>query len=144
MRRTVNISLRPRPRLPITTPANTWMRSLSPSTTLVWTRTESPTPKSVGFLRNCSDSILSSNAWFINFLSKQVRPALFCSQPGLFRPPPGDFSVVAREQHLWNFHPVKIRGPRVLRILEQPMAERLFVRTLIITEHAWQQTGYRI
>ncbi len=37
----------------------------SPSTTLVCTRTVSPTAKSAASLRNCSDSILSSNAWFI-------------------------------------------------------------------------------
>src|SRR5438552_2624874 len=43
------------------------MRSLSPSTTFVCTRTLSPTAKFTGCLRNCSDSILSSNAWFINF-----------------------------------------------------------------------------
>src|SRR6266436_8935827 len=42
------------------------MRSLSPSTTLVWTRTVSPTANSILFLRRCSDSILSSSAWFIN------------------------------------------------------------------------------
>src|SRR5258708_29637393 len=47
------------------------MRSLPPSTTLVWTRTVSPTANSTLFLRNCSDSILSSNAWFINFSSHE-------------------------------------------------------------------------
>src|SRR5260370_10153559 len=68
MRRTVNISFKPRPRRPMTTPEKLWIRSLSPSTTLVCTRTLSPTPKfAEESLRNCSDSILSSNAWFIKF-----------------------------------------------------------------------------
>src|ERR1700743_2342736 len=66
MRRTVTVEFNPCPRRPMTTPEKIWIRSLSPSTTFVWTLTESPTPKSTGFLRYCSDSILSSNAWFIN------------------------------------------------------------------------------
>ena len=41
---------------------------LSPSTTLVWTLTESPTLNFALSLRNCADSILSCNAWFITFL----------------------------------------------------------------------------
>src|SRR5580693_3326975 len=67
MRRTLNVSLMPVPRLPMTTPEKIWMRSLSPSTTLVCTRTVSPTLNLASSLRNCSDSIFFNNAWFINF-----------------------------------------------------------------------------
>src|SRR5207247_2744214 len=109
MRRTVNVAFNPRPRLPITTPANTWMRSLSPSTTLVWTRTESPTLKFAGSLRNCSDSILSNIAWFINsfffvlrglLLLQQIRSSVLGPQFRLLGAPAGDFGMVAGEQHL--------------------------------------------
>src|SRR5205085_8153094 len=50
------------------------IRSLSPSTTLVWTRTESPTLNRAESFRNCSDSILSNNAWLINFILSPVFP----------------------------------------------------------------------
>src|SRR5579863_3720600 len=127
MRRTVKVAFNPCPRRPMTTPEKIWMRSLSPSTTLVWTLTESPTPNSSGFFRYCSDSILSSNAWFINslfrFLFHQVRPALFCPLFRLLNAPFRDFRVVAREQHLGHFHAAKFRRPRIVRILQQPVAE---------------------
>jgi hypothetical protein len=40
--RTVNVSRAPPLRRAMTTPANIWMRSFSPSRTLTWTRTLSP------------------------------------------------------------------------------------------------------
>src|SRR5437016_1537487 len=159
MRRTVKVSFKPRPRLPITTPVKIWMRSLSPSTTLVCTRTVSPTPKSTGFLRNCSDSILSSIAWFIikvcwgagvvercrrarpfstnpllhdsitPLFHQHVRPLLFGPVPGLFRAPSGDFRVVAGEQHFRHLHPAELRRPPVLRIFQRSVAERFVART---------------
>src|SRR5436190_14163460 len=149
MRRTVNISLRPWPRRPMTTPEKTWIRSLSPSTTLVWTRTLSPTEKFGTSLRNCSDSILSSNAWFINskfnnHLSKQVRSAFLRPEPRLLGTPAGDLGVVARNQNIGNFHPAELSRPRVLRILEQPEVERFFMRTGVIAQHARQQPRYRV
>src|SRR6267142_1608337 len=119
MRRTLNVSFRPCPRLPMTTPAKTWMRSLSPSTTLVCTLTESPTPNFASSLRYCSDSIFSCNAWFIiflNFLFQQIRSLLFRLQLRLFAPPFLDLGVVAGQQDVRDFHPAKFRRPRVLRI----------------------------
>src|SRR4051812_37219587 len=59
MRRTVKVSFRPRPLRPITIPAKIWIRSLSPSTTRVWTRTPSPTLNLVRSVLNCSFSIAS-------------------------------------------------------------------------------------
>src|ERR1700761_2643163 len=142
MRRTVNVSFNPCPRRPMTTPEKTWMRSLSPSTTLVWTFTESPTPNATGFLRYCSDSILSSNAWFINssfgavmaaqFFLHQIRPAFRRAQLRLFGAPFGDLGVIAREQHIRHFHPAKLRRPRVMRIFQQVVAERFIQRTLVV------------
>src|SRR5579883_2127886 len=154
MRRTVNVSFNPWPRRPMTTPEKTWMRSLSPSTTLVWTFTESPTPKAMGFLRYCSDSILSSNAWFIKSLSgaftaalfflQQIRPAFCGPQPRLFGPPFRDLRMVAREQHIGDFHPAKLCRPRVMRILQQIFAERLVQRTFVITQNPGQQPRHRV
>src|SRR5206468_7546444 len=107
------------------------MRSLSPSTTLVCTRTVSPTAKFAESLRNCSDSILSSSYWFIKKLdewmvvlldysaeahpsihsstnplihsSQQVGPSFFGSPFGLVGAPRCNFGVVAREQHFRHF-----------------------------------------
>src|ERR1017187_3611824 len=148
------------------------MRSFSPSTTLVCTRTVSPTPKSTAILRYCSDSILSSNAWFIKRsigvvecwsdgilgllpitlslhhsltpLFQQIRPALYRSQPGLLGPPPGDLRMVAREQHFRHLHAAKVCGPRVLRILEQPLAERIYLGAFRVAQHTRQQPSHRV
>src|SRR5208283_3167645 len=128
MRRTVKVEFNPCPRRPMTTPEKIWMRSLSPSVTLVWTRTESPTPKSESLLRYCSDSILSNNAWFINslswpFLLPQVGPARLRAPGRLFAAPFLNFRVMARQEHGRHFEPPELRRPRVMRILQQPLAE---------------------
>src|SRR5689334_16406235 len=120
------------------------MRSLSPSTTFVCTRTESPTLKTAGSLRYCSDSILSNNAWLIksfcskrqstgvHFLfSQQVGPPLTGPNAGLLGPPLLDFRVMAREQNLWNLHPAKLRRSRIVRILKQTVTERFITGALI-------------
>src|ERR1017187_1402129 len=148
------------------------MRSLSPSTTLVCTRTVSPTPKSTAILRYCSDSILSSNAWFIKrsfgvvecwsggvlgllpitpslhhsltLLFQKIRPAFYRSQPGLLGPPPGDLRMVAREQHFRHLHAAKVCGPRVLRIFEQPLAERIYLGAFRVAQHTRQQPSHRV
>src|ERR1035441_2986310 len=148
------------------------MRSLSPSTTLVCTRTVSPTPKSTAILRYCSDSILSSNAWFIKrsfgvvewwtggvwgllpippslhhsltLLFQKIRPAFYRSQPGLLGPPPGDLRMVAREQHFRHLHAAKVCGPRILRIFEQPLAERIYLGAFRVAQHTRQQPSHRV
>src|SRR5712691_8589704 len=145
------------------------MRSLSPSTTLVCTRTLSPTANFAGSLRNCSDSILSSNAWFINFqsgvferrsigvleywatrsilhrsaapslrFSQKIRPSFLRALPGLLGPPARNFRVIAGQQHFRDFHPPELRRPRILRIFEQSVVERLFVRARFIAQHPGQ------
>src|ERR1700722_14018290 len=153
MRRTLNVSFRPCPRRPMTTPEKIWMRSLSPSTTLVCTFTESPTANSSGFFRYCSDSILSSNAWFINFFGgaffrrvsfQQIRPAFFRPLPRLLGPPLRDFRVVAREQHFRQFHPAEFSRPRVMRIFQQIFAERLVPLTLVVAQLSGQQPRHRV
>src|SRR3989442_5647742 len=143
MRRTVKVSFIPCPRRPITTPEKIWMRSLSPSTTLVWTRTVSPTPNSAAFLRYCSDSILSSIAWFIKSQNlQQVWPAFARSEPSLLSAPAGDLRVVARKQYIRHFHAAKIRWPRVLRILQQSMTKRLFQGAFFIAQNARQEPSH--
>src|SRR5581483_3588258 len=147
MRRTVKVEFIPRPRRPMTTPEKIWMRSLSPSTTFVCTRTESPTPKSTGCLRNCSDSILSNNAWFIKsrfHLLQQIRPPFLRPPPRLFRAPPGDLGMVAREQHFRHLPAPELRRPRIMRILQQFAAERFVLRTAIVAQHTGQQPRHRV
>src|SRR6516225_10072426 len=64
--RTVKVSRDPPPRRAITTPANIWMRSFSPSRTLTWTRIESPGANggmpvfSDGFSSSRSRSVIAS------------------------------------------------------------------------------------
>src|SRR5215472_7089619 len=160
MRRTVNVSFNPCPRRPITTPEKTWMRSLSPSTTFVCTRTVSPTANCAASFRNCSDSILSNIAWFIKFVSicvhllaiyrsswfdrmfalvavlaHQIRPPFARAQPGLLGPPAGDLRMITRQQYFGYFHPAKFRRPGILRILQQTMTEGFFLRALLIAQH---------
>src|SRR6185312_3806899 len=158
MRRTVNVSFSPRPRLPITTPVKIWIRSLSPSTTLVCTRTVSPTPKFAGFLRNCSDSILSSIAWFIKsllwwrlgaattdcFEVGQVRSSFERPLLRLFASPFLNLRVVAREQHFRHFQAAKLGRPRVLRIFQQSAVKRLIARTFLVAKRAGQQPRHGI
>src|SRR5271157_246205 len=112
MRRTVKVEFNPCPRRPMTTPEKIWMRSLSPSITLVWTRTVSPTPNSEAPLRYCSDSILSNNAWFIKCLSllclllaPQVRPPRLRPQDGLLPAPFFDLRMVAGQEHRRHLQP---------------------------------------
>src|SRR5271169_5313473 len=117
MRRTVKVEFNPCPRRPMTTPEKIWMRSLSPSVTLVWTLTESPTPKLESSLRYCSDSILSNNAWFINSLSfrhflPQIGPSRLRPQGRLFAAPFLNFRMVARQQDRGDFQPPELRRPR--------------------------------
>src|SRR6266853_3553086 len=145
MRRTVKVWFTPCPRRPITTPEKIWMRSLSPSTTLVWTRTVSPTLNSAAFLRYCSDSILSSIAWFIkSHNSQQVWPAFARSEPSLLPEPPGDLRMIARKQYIRHLHAAKICWPRVLRILQQPMAKGLFLGAFFIAQNARQEPSHRV
>src|SRR6185369_9985422 len=152
MRRTVKVSFRPRPRLPMTTPEKIWMRSLSPSTTLVCTRTLSPTSNSALSLRNCSDSIFSSNAWFIKSVLKnsklleQIRSPLFRPRLRLLHAPLRDLRVVAGQQHVGDFHPAKLGRPRVLRIFQSRSvgAEGFFLRALVVAQHAGQKPHDRV
>src|ERR1017187_10461700 len=123
MRRMETFSFKPLARRAITTPVKTCMRSLSPSTTLVCTRTVSPTPKSTAIFLYGLYLFLSSIVWFIKhsfgvvecwsggvlgllpitpslhhsltLLFQKIRPAFYRSQPGLLGPPPGDLRMVA-------------------------------------------------
>src|SRR5262245_52082954 len=67
--RTVNISRLEPPERPSTVPSNTWMRSLSPSTTRTWTRTVSPGLKAGTPLRSCSASTRSIGVMSLHVLS---------------------------------------------------------------------------
>src|SRR5580658_3443758 len=149
MRRTVNVEFNPCPRRPMTTPEKIWMRSLSPSMTLVWTRTLSPTPKSEVPFRYCSDSILSNNAWFINSLSlrlllQQIGPARLRPQGRLFAAPLLNFRMIAGQQHRRDLQPPELRRPRVMRILQQPLAKRFVQRALVVPQRSRQQPRHGV
>src|SRR3954463_2896956 len=66
MRRTVKVSFKPRPLRPMTIPAKIWIRSLSPSTTRVCTRTPSPILNLAESVLNCSFSIASIILFIMN------------------------------------------------------------------------------
>src|SRR5271170_5068417 len=110
MRRTVKLSFSPRPLWPMTTPAKTCVRSLSPSLTRVWTLTESPTRNGTCFLI-CSPSIFSISfirvlGWvferllrgpgYASFLSvfQKVGPQLLGHAPALLAVPFLDVAVI--------------------------------------------------
>src|SRR5882757_10008912 len=135
--RTVNEARVPPRCMPMTTPSNTWMRSLSPSRTLTCTLTVSP-DFIAGRSANCDFSTssialmtrsfkLSQQPHFFVVQTRgvqQIRPPFQCPAQRRALPPDLDRRVVPRRQHLGNpehlanpanpehFDP---RRPRVLR-----------------------------
>src|SRR5688500_4339489 len=162
MRRTVNVSLIPRPFFMITAPLKTLMRAFSPSVLRVATSTVSPTwncGTSV-FRYGCStvcisrlimasspisSVVTSSAASRLALRSPLVRlPHVGPTRPRanfpLLQPPLRDGGVVAAEEHVRHAHAPEFAGPRVLRVLDQPVRERLVGRPVFGPEGPGQQT----
>src|SRR5688500_11688656 len=154
MRRTVNEARRPSPRLRMTVPSNTWVRSFSPSMTLTCTRTRSPGSKPWRSFLICpaSTSRIASmllvpfclcgrvHRWRrlpalepldpLPLLARQlrapqqVRPRTPRLPQRLPAAPALHTRVIARQQDRGHPRASKLLGPRVLRRLQQPARER--------------------
>src|SRR6266540_1103438 len=74
-----------------------------------------------------------------NRARQQVRPSLTRTQQGLPAPPAGDLGVIAGQQHLWHAQAPELFGARILRILQQPVAERFFFGRFFATHHPGDQ-----
>ncbi len=59
-------------------------------------------------------------------------------------PPLLDLRMVAREQHVRDLSAAKLRGPRIVRMVEQPVAEGIPVRRLFVSQNAGQEPCRRI
>src|SRR5260370_20218124 len=173
MRRTVKEARAPSPRLRITTPSKSCVRSFSPSTTLTCTRTVSPGPNPSRSFLSCPAStkriasmtsslslwrptrLLRSLAALESFhqlpvlggqvgLRQQVRPRA-PRPPQRLRPaPPRDARVVAGQQHRGHVGAAKRLGPRVLRRLQQPARERLPLAPALAAQHARTEPDDRV
>src|SRR5256714_7165680 len=135
--RTVNDARVPPRCRPMTTPSKIWMRSLSPSRTRTCTRTVSPdriAGRSVSCVFSTSSIALISkllqNRLFLVVQTRagqQIGPAFQRSRHRFALPPSPDLGVVARQQHVGHAVRSDFRRPRVLRKIEQPAAERIFL-----------------
>src|SRR5829696_1888976 len=134
--------------MPMTTPSKIWMRSLSPSRTLTCTLTVSP-DFIAGRSASCDFSTNSIALMTRSFkLSQQlrflvvqtrgvqkVRPPLQGPAQRLSLTPPPDLRVIARQQHVGNAEIADLRRPRVLRMVQQPAAERILRDRLLVSHH---------
>src|SRR5688500_6601534 len=168
--RTVNVARAPPRCIPITMPSKTWMRSLSPSRTFTWTRTVSPARMSGRFVR-CVCSIVSI-AFITVLLGRPWRPPVFevfpprvqplairrvqvgagqqirpprqrAAQP--FAPPPFvDLGMMPREEHLRHRLAAPHRRPGVVRVIEQPAAERIRRHRRRVPDYAGHEPHHRV
>src|SRR2546423_7080066 len=134
IRRTVNASLVPLPRQPITMPSKIWIRSRVPSTTFACTLTESPGIKDGRFLRWASASSRSMTLDTAYKDNTQLRHGLMIEQigtsaaralSGLGTAPALDLGMMAGEQHLGHLVTLEDRGSRVMRVFQELIRKRL-------------------
>src|SRR5919106_5743382 len=167
IRRTVNEARPPSPRLRITTPSNTCVRSFSPSTTRTCTRTVSPGAKPWRSFLSCPAStnrmasmtvvlqIVGGLPPFESFdqrplvrrepgASEEVRPPPPRQPQRLTPAPPRDARVIPRQEHRGHARAHELLRPRVLRRLEEPARERLAGRRLVSTQRPRQEPGHRV
>src|SRR6185503_8655259 len=135
--RTVNDARAPPRCMPMTTPSNTCTRSLSPSRTFTCTRTVSPDfiagrsvicDLSTISIAPMGDSLLRFNQLAQDFLlfdiqfgaGQQIGPPHQRQFNRLPLSPLANLPVMAGYQHIGDFPVSELRGPRVVRIVEQP------------------------
>src|SRR5204863_4511 len=146
MRRTVKDARPPSPRLRMTMPSKSCVRSFSPSITRTCTRTVSPGTKPWRSFLSCPAStsriasmtvvlqIVGSRPPFESLhqrplvrrqprLREEVRPPSPRQPQRLSPPPPRDARVIARQQHRGHARAQELLGPRVLRRLQEPARE---------------------
>src|SRR5262245_7278919 len=143
MRRTVNISRMPSPRLLMTTPAKICTRSFSPSRMRWCTSTWSPMSNSATSFLSPGSSTRAISLFFMTFsfvLLTGFSLILFgpaAAGFGLLPPPFGDFRVIAAQQNLGHRHAAKFARPRILGILYATrLAMRFVLDALLVAEHA--------
>src|SRR5215208_2603517 len=148
MRRTVKVARPPSPRLRMTMPSKSCVRSFSPSTTRTCTRTVSPGTKPWRSFLSCpaSTSRIASMTVVLQIVGglppleslqhlrlvgrqpgprEEVRPSPPREPQRLAPAPPRDPRVVARQQHRRHLRTAKLFGARVLRRLEESARKRL-------------------
>src|SRR5262249_3126006 len=163
--RTVNDARVPPRWTPMTTPSNTWMRSLSPSRTFTCTRTVSP-DFIAGRWVNCVFSTSSSALMAVLLMVhpkvdtpsggpvrlhlfqyrslfvierrrvEQIRPPRERPRDGLPFAPAPNLRVVPRQQHVRHAFGADRRRTGVMRKVEQPAAEGILRHRLIVPYHA--------
>ena len=74
----------------------------------------------------------------------KVGPFVPCPLLRLLKPPLPNHLMVAGEQYLWHVVTAKISRSRILRILKQVVRKRLFLRRLLVAEHARYQPSHSI
>src|SRR5690349_16971075 len=142
------------------TPSKACTRSRSPSTTFTLTFTVSPGRNSGSFavsfsLATCASSIfvrvvisvfLSSRTLVSETLGSlflingpEIGPPQFRRRLGLGMTPGLDLLVVSGEQHLRHHPPVPLRGPRVMRVLQEPPLETLLLQRLLRAHDTGQE-----
>src|SRR5574340_125581 len=96
----------------------------------------------MGQLRSV-DYLLCKRAFFVRQAGPrdQIRTPLGRSANRLHPAPRGDAGVIAARQDLRHIHSVERRRTRVLRILQQPIAERLVDYGLLVAEHSRLKPG---
>src|SRR5438874_5518700 len=171
MRRTVNEARAPSPRLRMTVPSKTCVRSFSPSITFTCTRTWSPGSKPSRSFLSCDASTMRIASMTVVPLCARGRRRCFAAlesfdqppllirqarlreelgtapprQPQSLLPPPARHArVVAGQQHFGYARATELLRARVLRRLEQPRCERLPLRRAWAAEHARQQPRHRV
>src|ERR1700676_2320512 len=148
--RTVMVSLMPVLLRAITVPSNTCRRSLSPSLILTCTLMVSP-----GLNSGCVASlflfrILAMVAFCIisSLLSQtfqQIGALPLGFLPCCASTPLANLFVVAADQHFGHLPAAKLRGPGIVRPIEQPfLAERLVHGGTFIPQHSGSEAGHCI
>src|SRR5687767_12319888 len=159
--RTVNEARTPPRCIPMTMPSNTWMRSLSPSRTFTCTFTVSPAcicgrsvicVFSTTSIAPMGDSLLRFHQLAQDFLlfhvklgvGQQIGPPRQRQLERLPLAPLANLPVMARHQHVRNFPVSKLRGARVMRVIEQPPRERIARHGIFVADNARNQPRDRI
>src|SRR6202521_2534918 len=150
MRRTINASLAPLPRQPMTMPSKIWMRSRVPSTTLACTFTVSPGINVGTFLRwdSASSRLMTLDTAYKDntpdpllplLAVEQVRAATARPLGRLSAAPALDLRMVARAKHLGDGMPLELRGPGVVRVFEEMLVEGFVFGRFFGPEHPGDQ-----
>src|SRR5687768_7006113 len=153
--RTVNDERAPPRCSPITIPSKIWMRSLSPSRTLTWTRTVSP-DFIAGRSASCdfstsSIALIGLSSTLPNFpqqrailivqrrVVQQLRPPLQRSGQRRLPPPPPDVGMMPRQQHVRDLQPAELGWPRVVGVIEHSTGKRILLHRSLVADHAGNQ-----